>query len=158
MSGELPAAISFGPEEQMPGVTRADIGLRIDKLVLPVEIKGQWHPEVWAAASKQLDGQYTRDWRAEGRGVYIVLWFGDVPSSNLPPHPDGAAAPESPEALRAMLVTRIPADRRPYIDVYVVDVSGTAEGRRRLAVGRTRKRKASTTTRGRAARRTPGGT
>ena len=143
ISGELPEAITFGPEEQMPGITRADIGLRINKLVLPTEIKGQWHPEVWVAASAQLDAQYTRDWRADGRGVFVVLWFGDVPGCNLPPHADGRSAPSKPEELRDMLVELIPTERRPFIDVYVLDVSGTEEGRERLALGRTRKRKAS---------------
>lgn len=142
LSSELPAAITFHPEEQMPGVTRADIGLSLDTMVLPIEIKGQWHAQVWAAASEQLDAQYTRDWRADRSGVYIVLWFGDVPGFNLPPHPDGANAPATPDQLRTMLVERIPVDRRPSIDVYVLDVSGTPEGRQRLSVGRQRKRRA----------------
>lgn len=141
VSGELPAAITFGPEEQMPGITRADIGLRLKKLMLPIEIKGQWHSDVWAAASEQLDGQYTRDWRADGRGVYLVLWFGDVPGYNLPLHPEKIAAPETPDRLRSMLIDRIPPERRPFLDVYILDVSGTVEGRARLAVGRQRKRR-----------------
>jgi len=141
ISRELPEAIMFGPEEQMPGITRADIGVRLNKLVLPTEIKGQWHPEVWVAASAQLDAQYMRDWRAEGCGVYIVLWFGDVPGHNLPPHPDGSTLPATPKELRNMLIERIPEDRRSSIDVYVLDASGTVEGRGRLAVGRVRKRR-----------------
>ena len=146
ISSELPAAISFAPEEQMPGTTRADIALRLGHMALPVEIKGQWHGEVWQAASAQLDAQYTRDWRADGRGAYLVLWFGDVPGFNLPPHPDGAALRGTPEELRAMLVDAIPLERRSAIDVYVLDVSGTPEGRNRLAVGRTRKRRSSVKT------------
>jgi hypothetical protein len=141
ISSELPEAITFGPEEQMPGITRADIGVRLNKLVLPTEIKGQWHPEVWEAASAQLDAQYTRDWRADGQGAYIVLWFGDVPGHNMPPQQDGSTLAATPEELRDMLIERIPADRRRSIDVYVLDVSGTAEGRKRLAVGRERRRK-----------------
>jgi len=145
ISSELPASIAFGPEEQMPGVTRADIGVRLGKMLLPVEIKGQWHPQVWAAASAQLDAQYTGDWRANGRGVYLVLWFGDVVGFNLPPHPDSDPTPASADALRAALVDRIPPDRRPLIDVYVIDVSGTFEGRERLSLGRKRKRAKSST-------------
>jgi hypothetical protein len=140
ISSELPEAISFGPEEQMPGTTRADIALRLDHMVLPVEIKGQWHSAVWQAASAQLDAQYTRDWRADGRGTYLVLWFGDVPGFNLPPHPESAPPPEAPNELRKLLIDKIPLERRSMIDVYVIDVSGTAEGRKRLGVGRTRKR------------------
>ena len=125
----------------MPGTTRADIALRLGHMALPVEIKGQWHSEVWQAASAQLDAQYTRDWRADGRGAYLVLWFGDVPSFNLPPHPDGDPQPATPTELREMLVDAIPLDRRGAIEVYVLDVSGTAEARQRLAVGRVRKRR-----------------
>lgn len=142
ISSELPDAISFSPEEQMPGTTRADIALRLDQAVLPVEIKGQWHSAVWHAASAQLDAQYTRDWRADGRGAYLVLWFGDVPGFNLPPHPDGVPLPATATALRTMLIDKIPLERRSMIDVYVVDVSGSEEGRKRLGVGRIRKRRA----------------
>ncbi|KQN27300.1 hypothetical protein C8J42_101609 [Sphingomonas sp. PP-CE-1A-559] len=152
LSNELPDAISFAPEEQMPGTTRADIALRLDKMALPVEIKGQWHTQVWAAASEQLDAQYTIDWRAEGRGVYIVLWFGDVPGYNLPAHPEDGTAPLTPEQLREMLVARVPMERRPFIDVYVIDVAGTPQGRERLAVGRQRKRKAAATGKAKKAR------
>lgn len=31
----------------------------------------------WEGADKQLDSLYTQDWRAEGRGIYLVLWVGD---------------------------------------------------------------------------------
>lgn len=32
---------------------------------LPVEVKGQWHAEVWDAATGQLDMQYLIVWRSE---------------------------------------------------------------------------------------------
>ncbi|MFE0305528.1 hypothetical protein, partial [Bacillus altitudinis] len=54
----------------------ADIGCTIGQLRLPIEVKGQWHPELWTGADNQLNKLYAQDWRAEGRGIYLVLWFG----------------------------------------------------------------------------------
>ena len=123
ISGQLPQSIRFEPEMHMPGQTRADIAAIRNTIGLPVEIKGQWHREVWNAASDQLDIKYARDWHAEGRGVYIVLWFGNVPKKQLPRHPDGLQRPETPEALCRMLIDRLPEARRAWIDVFVVDLS-----------------------------------
>ncbi|MGK9235858.1 hypothetical protein KXS07_29900 [Inquilinus limosus] len=123
ISGQLPAAIRFEPEMHMPEQKRADIAAIRDSIGLPVEIKGQWHPEVWDAPVDQLAARYTRDWHAEGRGVYIVIWFGNVPGKELPAHPDGIARPTTPEMLRNILMARIPEHMRDLIDIYIVDVS-----------------------------------
>ncbi len=123
ISAQLPQAIRFEPEMHMPGQKRADIAAIRNRVGLPVEIKGQWHPEVWTAPTEQLAARYTRDWHAEGRGTYIVLWFGDVPGKNLPIHPDGLARPNTPDDLRAMLVDRLPESLRDVIDIFVIDVS-----------------------------------
>ncbi|MNU30107.1 hypothetical protein D3C71_185890 [compost metagenome] len=121
ISGQLPPSIRFEPEMHMPGQKRADIAAIRNTMGLPVEIKGQWHPAMWTAPMDQLDALYTRDWHAQGRGVYIVLWFG--PGVRMPVEPDGAARPASPEALREMLIAQIPVERRAQIDVYVIDLS-----------------------------------
>ena len=107
----------------MPKGKRADMVLTRNAIKLPVEIKGQWHRDVWDAAMDQLAAKYAADWQAEGRGAYIVLWFGDVPDERLPPHPDGAGPPQTPEALRRMLVDRLPEARHAVIDIFVIDVS-----------------------------------
>ena len=93
---------------------------------LPDEIKGQWHSEVWNAASDQLDAKYAVDWQAEGRGTYVVFWFGDVPGKRLPRHPEGLEPAASPGDLRQMLIERLPEARRGWIDVFVMDVSRPA--------------------------------
>lgn len=123
ISGQLPSSIRLEPETHMPMQKRADIAAIRNAVGLPVEIKGQWHPEVWNAACDQLDAKYARDWRADGRGVYIVLWFGDVARKRLPVHPEGLKRPATPEALQRMLIDRLPEERRFRIDVFVVDVS-----------------------------------
>ena len=123
MSSVVPAPIRLVREASMPARTRADVAVIYGSIGLPVEIKGQWHCSVWDAACEQLDEKYTRDWHAEGRGAYIVFWFGDVPGKQLPGNPDGLAPPKTPEDLREMLADRIPEARRSYIDVFVMDVS-----------------------------------
>ena len=121
--GPLPESIRFGPETHMAAGTRVDIAITRNQIKLPVEIKGQWHREVWNAAVDQLDTKYTSDWQAEGRGAYIVLWFGEVPGRLLPRHPDGLPRPGSSEELQRMLIDRLPESLRTLIDVYVIDIS-----------------------------------
>ena len=123
VSGRLPPSIRFEPERRMARQRRADIAAIRNTIGLPVEIKGQWHRDVWNAACDQLDANYARDWQAEGRGAYIVLWFGDVARKRLPRHPGGLRRPETPEALRRMLIDRLPEDRRSRIDIFVLDVT-----------------------------------
>lgn len=114
------------PERDMPDDKRADLGFAIANLQLPLEAKGQWHPEVWNAASGQLDAQYLRDWRSQGQGIYLVFWFAEVPAPTrrrLRPPPAGMPKPTTAAEMRELLVERLPAERRPAIDVVVLDLS-----------------------------------
>lgn len=119
----LSVEVNFLPEITMPEANRADIVVVYRAYGLPIEIKGQWHPKVWNAADVQLIEKYARDWRADDRGIYLVLWFGNVPGKNLPKNPDGLSPPSSPEELRQMLIDRLPLAERARIDVFVLDVS-----------------------------------
>ncbi|WP_195908358.1 NACHT domain-containing NTPase [Novosphingobium sp. Gsoil 351] len=113
-------------EADMPQTKRADLAFARGKMQLPVEVKGQWHNDVWDAATGQLDVQYLIDWRSEQRGIYCVLWFGDLPSSTnrrLKAHPLGLAAPQSASEMRTMLIDRITEARRALIDVVVLDLA-----------------------------------
>ena len=113
-------------EADMPMTKRVDLAFARGPLQLPLEVKGQWHSDVWDAASGQLDLQYMIDWRSEQRGIYCVLWFGNVPAATnrrLKAHPDGVAAPADAEEMRTLLIERIPEARRPLIDVVVVNLT-----------------------------------
>lgn len=123
LRAKLPLEITFLPEITMPEASRADIVVIYREYGLPIEIKGQWHGKVWNAASVQLIEKYARDWRADDRGIYLVLWFGNVARKNLPKHPDGLPIPSSPKDLRQMLIKGIPLAERARIDVFVLDVS-----------------------------------
>ncbi|MDJ0977176.1 MAG: hypothetical protein QNI87_01430 [Erythrobacter sp.] len=111
-------------EADMPAGKRADLAFAIGQIQLPLEAKGQWHDEVWDAAEGQLADLYLRDWRSNGLGIYLVFWFGDVPSATgrrLKLHPDGDPAPHDTSAMADMLRYRLPPDRRRDITIVVLD-------------------------------------
>jgi hypothetical protein len=131
MRGHVPKAIAAIPETRMPDAKRADIGMIYNGMGLPVEIKGQWHNDVWNAPSTQLIDLYTKDYRANGRGIYLVLWFGPVAGKNLVSHPEERPRPGSPEELRQMLLDRLDPSERSRIEIVVLNVSPTWVGRTR---------------------------
>jgi AcrR family transcriptional regulator len=45
--------------------------------ILVVEAKGQWHSELFTAASAQLRDRYSIHPDASGQGIYLVFWFGN---------------------------------------------------------------------------------
>ena len=67
----------------MPNTKRADLAFAAGAMQLPMEVKGQWHMQVWDAATDQLDFKYLIDWRSDQRGIYCVLWFGALISRPL---------------------------------------------------------------------------
>lgn len=119
----LGGGIELFPELPMPDKTRVDIYASILGQGLPIEIKGQWHPEVWGASKTQLDERYCRDWRTDGRGIYLVLWFGNVSGKNIPTRPDGGELPSNPDELREQLVQSLGDGEKTRIDIVVLDVS-----------------------------------
>lgn len=125
LRGVLPPGIDLIPERQAPGHTRADLVFTLGALHLPVEAKGQWHPELWSAAQTQLDRRYTRDWRADNAGVYLVFWFGhDVGKTRkLRGPPRGRTRPSTAEALSEALTAGVPEHRRGSLSVVVLDLT-----------------------------------
>jgi hypothetical protein len=125
MRGHIQKEIAALPETRMPDAKRADVAVIYNGMGLPVEIKGQWHNNVWDAPSEQLIELYTKDYRANGRGIYLVLWFGPVAGKNLVSHPDGRPRPGKPEELRQMLLECLDPSDRSRVDVVVLNVSPT---------------------------------
>jgi hypothetical protein len=125
MLAQMPFGIHALPEAHLADNKRADIMCLLGNLMVPVEIKGQWHPKLWTAADQQLDRLYNHDWRAE-RGIYLVLWFGR--SSTKPPAstPQGVARPETAEQLRNALAERSVTTREGRVEVVVLDLSRPA--------------------------------
>jgi hypothetical protein len=114
-------SLEYIPEAHVADEKRIDIVAHAHKqLILPIEIKGQWHPELWIAADKQLDHRYVNDWRAE-RGIYLVLWFGE--DTVIPNAPDGRSKPKTPAELREALHAMSKAAVAGRVNVVVLDIT-----------------------------------
>lgn len=88
------------------------------RIIVPIEVKKDDHPQVWTAWRDQLAARYASNPAAEGMGVYFVLWFGH----HSTPAP-GDIKPTSAEHMAKLLNALIPADRREHIVGLVVDLS-----------------------------------
>lgn len=80
---------------------RVDIKVYLDKLIVPIEIKGQWHRDIWSAAESQLHA-YASEYGADGYGIYLVLWFGKTKYRKSLGW-EGQPAPKSKEEMERLL-------------------------------------------------------
>ncbi|NOU13530.1 MAG: hypothetical protein HOO92_06105 [Methylococcaceae bacterium] len=87
---------------------------------LPVEIKRDYHKDLWNAIHKQLIPLYTTAPETEGRGLFLVIWFNH---EKLPTHPQGLPQPKSAEQLASMLKDTMTPQEQKLIDIFVLDVS-----------------------------------
>jgi hypothetical protein len=125
LRGQISKSIAALPETRMPDAKRSDIALIYNGMGLPVEIKGQWHRKLWNAPSEQLIDLYTKDYRANGRGIYLVFWCGRVPRKNVVAHPDGKPRPKTATELQQMLFDRLDQSERFRVNIVVLDISPT---------------------------------
>jgi hypothetical protein len=112
------------PEGHMAGDRRADISVSLPAKKILVELKRDYHAEVWVAAEEQLDRFYTQDPEATGFGVYGVFWFGKGRTSQIRTPPNGSTLPKTASEMEDMLQSLIPAEKRSRLAVVVIDVSG----------------------------------
>jgi hypothetical protein len=91
--------------------------------LLPVEVKHHYHAKLWTAWHTQLDRLYTRDAKAGGLGIYLVLWSGEAKGRMMPKIPNGLKRPDSATALSSALKSLIPEGGRHRLRVVVVDIS-----------------------------------
>ena len=57
------------------------------QVILVTELKGQWNPELFTAASVQLAGRYSIYPGAANQGVYLVLWLAAMKKSRAGKNP-----------------------------------------------------------------------
>lgn len=123
---ELPHCVHAGTEVRMPNDKQADFAFVLAEygLVVPLEAKGQWHAELWTAASSQLAALYSTHHCAGGHGVYVVFWFGsEVPSGKRLKRPPGEEpVPTSAAELEQALRPGLPTEERQVLDVFVFDL------------------------------------
>lgn len=118
-----PQNITVTPEHHMKYDKRCDFTtakvLAGKRRLLVTEVKGQWHPKLYEAASNQLNDLYAIHPDAEQQGIYLVLWFGTGEKVA------GKAKHQISDAngLKAEIERVLPTDLTGLIDVFVLDVS-----------------------------------
>ena len=122
MFGTLPFGIKALPEGHLADAKRCDILCQLGDMMIPIEIKGQWHRDLWTAADCQLDLLYTNDYRAE-RGIYLVLWFGSGSTKPLKPPPDSTTLPLNAAALRDALARVSASTSDGRTEILVLDIT-----------------------------------
>lgn len=127
--GLLRAATQAEPEGRYAEGTRADIKILHDRMSLPIEIKRHYHRHLWTAPKAQLQDLYTRDPNTEGRGLYLVLWFGER-AGRIPTPPKGMPIPRSSVDLEVALRSLLPEADRVLLEVLVLDCSAPRARRR----------------------------
>ena len=116
--------IAVEPEALQAAEKRADIKLSFIheglSYYLPIEIKRDYHREMWKTIHQQLIPLYTISPETEGRGLYLVLWFN---FKKLPTHPQGLPPPKSAAELTEMLNATLTEQQQKLIEVFVLDVA-----------------------------------
>jgi hypothetical protein len=118
-----PLGIAVEPEGHMARDKRADITVFFRGIKLVIELKRDYHADLWTAAENQLDRFYTRDPEAAGYGIYGVFWYGDSRPKSMAPSPEGKVPGYAAE-LERMLVQSVSAEKRTRIVIIIIDVSG----------------------------------
>lgn len=118
-----PQSIAVTPEHQLKNANRSDftatkiIGSK--RRLLVTEVKGQWHPDLFTAASAQLHERYSIHPDAEQQGIFLVIWFGAAEKvAGLKRH-GFVSAQELKDSIKA----KLPPELTGLIDVFVLDVS-----------------------------------
>lgn len=120
----LPLGVTAEPEGHMVGDKRADMSVAMPGRKILVELKRDYHTDVWTAVEGQLERYYAHDPEAKGFGVFCVFWFGDKRPSAIPAPPGGSSRPRSASEMEEMLRGLMPPDHRSRLAVIVIDVSG----------------------------------
>lgn len=119
-----PLEINVEPEGHMVADKRADIILQTTRLKLPIEVKRDYHDELWTACENQLDKLYTRDPQAYGYGIYLIFWFGEQRPRGMPKLPISIKnKPSTAQELETALQSLIKPENKHRLQVIVIDVS-----------------------------------
>lgn len=115
--------ITVTPEHHLKHDKRCDFTttkvLGGKRRLLVTEVKGQWHRELYEAASEQLNNLYAIHPDAEQQGIYLVIWFGaDEKVARSKNHGISSA-----KELKGKLEATLPDELKGLIDIFVLDVS-----------------------------------
>ncbi len=118
-----PQSIIVTPEHQLKNSNRSDF--TVSKLIggtrrlLVTEVKGQWHPELYTAASAQLAERYSIHPDAEKQGIFLAIWFG--PTEKVAGRRKHNI--QTANELQKTIIKQMPEQLHNLINVFVLDVS-----------------------------------
>lgn len=118
----MPLGVAPESEGHYADDNRADIKALAGRLNIPVEIKRHYHTELWTAPLQQFKQLYVRDPGTEDRGIYLVLWFGNV-YKPVPVPPAGITRPQTAAQLEQALHQAIPEREHRLLNIIVIDCS-----------------------------------
>lgn len=115
--------IIITPEHHLKSEKRSDFTvakiINGKRRLLVTEVKGQWHRELYSAASTQLFERYAIHPEAEEQGIYLILWFGETESVAERKNHGITSA----QALKNSVEEMLPQDLKGLIDIFVLDLS-----------------------------------
>lgn len=125
--------VTLEPEGHHARDKRVDVKCVATQVNIPLEIKRHYHRQLWTAPFNQLKTLYSRDPGAQGRGIYLVLWFGlDVkPLPKIPASLGHIGEIRKLENLADALRLALPEADRDLIDIVVFDCSIARTPRKR---------------------------
>lgn len=121
-----PLQIICEPEGHMVSGKRADIIISLPGIKIPIEIKRDYHRDVWSALNEQLDQLYTTNPDAAGYGIYLVFWFGASRPNAIPRPAKDTPPPVNAAIMEDILNKAVPMVKRGHLSAIVIDVSGEA--------------------------------
>ncbi|WP_204140641.1 hypothetical protein [Halomicronema sp. CCY15110] len=118
-----PQGISVVKEHELKDAKRSDFTVTkmivSKKLLLVTEVKGQWHKDLYTAASTQLNELYSIHPDAAQQGIFLAIWFGT--GEKVAGRKNHGI--ESAQELQISIEAALPPTLRGLIDVFVLDVS-----------------------------------
>lgn len=116
-----PLDVEVEPETHEANDKRADMGLSChsngNAFHLHIEVKLDHSPDLWRAIHEQLIPLYTLDPKTQGRGIFLVIWFGEKSA------PSSGKKPKTATELEVRLIESLTAQEQKLIDVFVLDAS-----------------------------------
>lgn len=117
-----PYQLRLDTEKDMPDDKRADLVCSSSSMQLPIEVKGQWHDDLWTAMNAQLGELYLKEYQSQGQGIYLIFYFGNCDSKKqLKPHKK--YKPQNAKELKDCLTKCIDNQYKNSIDIFVMDLS-----------------------------------
>ncbi|MET4678800.1 NACHT domain-containing protein [Stenotrophomonas rhizophila] len=123
----IPHGLRAEPEGHMSAGKRVDIVVYGDQIKSVIEIKRDFHSQVWTAASEQLHRLYSIDPEAGDFGIYLVFWYGEKRKADQPLPPNRKVRPATAKEMQVMLEADLPAHLRASTRIVVMDVTGARD-------------------------------